>query len=362
MYSPWRSVKGHVYNYLKCDGHELQPNKKFDHSRSSHFCTATSGGKKFFTKISKSEDEKERIKFEFLVHVVLQSVYKIKVKLLHIDEIGNCAMTTEWIGDEDLCDIALSNEYRSDLKNGAECVIDTVLKIAQDVCVSLQTMHENKIIHCDVKVENIVRGCKERKNKDLEYFLVDFGLSQRWTGEREKLGGTYMYADAIIQKKEYIRNFECACSSDLWQLGITLCVMLTGGGFTTTRNEFAYECRDKECVCKECNPDYAAYKAVYCSFYQDIVAGYFKCDKSNLKQKIPTDVSGDELRRLQNVFEKSESFFGCLYASICNLCKQRERSWEFFMIMLSVVHPFPEMRISILSFKKQLKLHLVKFT
>ena len=97
MYSPWRSVKSRVYNYLKADGHQLQANKKLDHSRSSSFCTLTSDGKKFFTKISKGEMEKEKLKFEFFVYTdVLESVYGIEAKLLHVDDgYGNCAVISE---------------------------------------------------------------------------------------------------------------------------------------------------------------------------------------------------------------------------------------------------------------------------
>ena len=145
MLSPWRSVKGHVYNYLKSDGHTLLPSSKLDSSKSSSFCTSTSDGKMFFCKVFKTTKEDEYLEMEYMAHRVLEKLYNLNVKIIHVKDAATRALQMDWIGENDLCDIALSQMYRSNLLLGGSYIFDLSFKVARDVGTSLMLLHEKEI-------------------------------------------------------------------------------------------------------------------------------------------------------------------------------------------------------------------------
>lgn len=99
--------------------------------------------------------------------------------------------------------------------------IEEIVDISTLLCDALGHAHENKIVHADLKPENIIIS----KSKSLK--ILDFGLAafvETATLEtRRKIEGTIHY-----MSPEQISGYELAPSSDLFSLGVLIYEMLTG--------------------------------------------------------------------------------------------------------------------------------------
>lgn len=106
---------------------------------------------------------------------------------------------------------------------------DYVKKVARQLVSALYTMHvESKLVHHDIKPENIVL------NKQEDIVLVDFGISRHFYGEddltrgQSNSEGTILYfapervKTGVKDKKIYGRQ------TDIWAAGITLYYLATG--------------------------------------------------------------------------------------------------------------------------------------
>lgn len=94
------------------------------------------------------------------------------------------------------------------------------VKIVDKICSAVAYMHQKKIIHRDLKFENILF---ESKNDDSEIKIIDFGLSTQYScASMHKVVGTaYTMAPEVIQGN-YTEK------ADLWSVGV-ITYMLLGG-------------------------------------------------------------------------------------------------------------------------------------
>jgi tRNA A-37 threonylcarbamoyl transferase component Bud32 len=98
--------------------------------------------------------------------------------------------------------------------------------IAHQVAEALHYIHENDIVHCDIKTENILLVDSQiGKRRQLVVKLLDFGLARSLVASRnsQTLSGTPHYV-----APERIRGEPASPSSDVYSLGILLYEMLTG--------------------------------------------------------------------------------------------------------------------------------------
>ena len=82
-------------------------------------------------------------------------------------------------------------------------------------------LHDNKICHLDIKIENVMYNKTSHQVK-----LIDFGFSKEIKGEEKQRGfcGSCHYVPPeIIKKRKYDGR-----KADVWSLGVTLFLMLTG--------------------------------------------------------------------------------------------------------------------------------------
>lgn len=130
-------------------------------------------------------------------------------------------LVMELIGGGELFDQIADNEDFLTEEDSA-CII-------KQVCESLHTIHSKKIVHMDVKPENIClvsnqEFTKEGSNTRPQIKLIDFGLAKILgeTPVRDMVGTTEFIAPEII-------NFEPITTSvDMWALGVTVYILLTG--------------------------------------------------------------------------------------------------------------------------------------
>ena len=94
-------------------------------------------------------------------------------------------------------------------------------RILKDVILGVIYLHNHRIIHHDLKLENYLIG------SDGKVKLADFGLSTYFNGEESKpsICGTPNYMSPEILKKDKEAN---GFKSDVWAVGISAFIMLTG--------------------------------------------------------------------------------------------------------------------------------------
>lgn len=118
--------------------------------------------------------------------------------------------------------VPLNKLLRKEGRLGLRQACDIMLQVAE----ALHYIHGKKIVHCDIKTENIliceVPGTKRRQK---QVKLLDFGLARSTTAVRQtgSLSGTPHYV-----APERIRGDEPSPSSDIYGLGVLFYELVTG--------------------------------------------------------------------------------------------------------------------------------------
>lgn len=122
-------------------------------------------------------------------------------------------------------ELASGESLKQFLAKRGQLSVKKACDIVSQVADALMYMHENELIHCDLKPDNIVLIPNEkgvRKSRVVK--LLDFGLAQRLGGaSRDGIFGTpnYLAPEIARQKKP-------SPSADIYSLGILLFELITG--------------------------------------------------------------------------------------------------------------------------------------
>ena len=138
-----------------------------------------------------------------------------------------------WAGTEKNCDVLvqklLGKDLASLMKTYKKFSIKTVIMIAEQMLKLFEKIHESRIIHRDIKPDNIIMG----RSSDYEsLYLIDFGIAKNFMNEEghhiklkdgKPFIGTTRYASAAAHLgKELCRK------DDLESLGYVLVFLLKG--------------------------------------------------------------------------------------------------------------------------------------
>ncbi len=179
-------------------------------------------GKTFALKIihdSVAEDEKARESFFREARLASSLSHPNIASVVDFGEDNNYGafMVMEFL-DGDM----LSNVLHREKNVGIKQACDIMLQVAE----ALHYIHSHRIVHCDIKAENIllceVPGTKRRQK---EVKLLDFGLARSTTAQRHtgSLSGTPHYV-----APERIRGEPPSPQSDIYGLGILFYELITG--------------------------------------------------------------------------------------------------------------------------------------
>lgn len=136
------------------------------------------------------------------------SVYRTKSAYLLVQDFG---------GGGDLCSAVLS---RKKLKE------NVCKRYFREICSAVEHVHNNNLVHLDIKPDNILLKDPEGSS----VFLVDFGLTERAGKKLSQASGTvpYMAPEAFDIDGMPAKGLIVKPSLDMWSLGVLLYSMLTG--------------------------------------------------------------------------------------------------------------------------------------
>ncbi|OCB86056.1 kinase-like protein [Sanghuangporus baumii] len=114
------------------------------------------------------------------------------------------------------------------LKHNRFSNAELVRVISLDIANGLSFLHKNRIVHCDLKPENIMFS-SEKQDRDADSFhirIIDFGLSiQLKTPELNKdVGGTLLYHPPEVFGRERIVSVKM----DMWAFGVVIWEIIHG--------------------------------------------------------------------------------------------------------------------------------------
>ena len=131
--------------------------------------------------------------------------------------INETCILTEYLGGSDLFNTIARPTFQL---NENKCKV-----ITGQILEALSFMHRLKIVHMDIKPNNIMFACKRRDNFHLK--LIDFGLAREVGGlGRARCG---MVGTVEFMSPEVVGGHFAQLESDLWSLGVMLFMMLSGG-------------------------------------------------------------------------------------------------------------------------------------
>ena len=131
----------------------------------------------------------------------------------YFEDEHNIFLITEYLEGGELYDRLIEKKNFSELNAS---------KILKQILSAVSYMHNNGIIHRDLKLENIM--FEEKEDDDLELKIIDFGTSRRiQTNESLSafFGTPYYMAPEIFKK-----NYDNKC--DVWSCGVILYIILSG--------------------------------------------------------------------------------------------------------------------------------------
>jgi len=109
-----------------------------------------------------------------------------------------------------------------DLWNHVPCTEKEAARVISQVLAAVAYMHDNGIIHRDLKLENIML---ENNSPDASVKIIDFGLSTKFLPSKgdpltARVGTVYTMAPEVVKKEQY------TFKADMWSVGVITYVLL----------------------------------------------------------------------------------------------------------------------------------------
>ena len=162
---------------------------------------------------AKQADEAQITRFERESHAMEQLSHPSIVKVFDTIFVeGDHFIVMEYVGGGSLQDR---------LKRDGQLDILYALKVAHDIASAMILVHDQDIIHRDIKPDNILLS------QDGTAKLTDFGMS-RFTYMSRLTGHNMMLGSMLYMSPEQFKKGEAVKQSDIWAFGVMLYEILTG--------------------------------------------------------------------------------------------------------------------------------------
>ena len=181
---------------------------------------------KLIPKVSKSESDLNGLRNEFKIQQKLNHPNVVRV-IESFETQNEIVAVTEYLPGElhKLFDLYKSEKVGNDGRSLPE---SRVREIAVDLLSALHYLHQNRILHRDVKPQNVLIDAKGRAK------LCDFGFARNLglnTHVLTSIKGTPLYmAPELIEERPYDQ------AADLWSVGCILYELLVGSPPFSTKN------------------------------------------------------------------------------------------------------------------------------
>ena len=141
--------------------------------------------------------------------------------------IGHAFTLLSLCNGRDLFDYISSRQDEFDQDPYIHDIEQKAKKCILDVAYALADLHKHKIIHRDIKGENIIYV----DESETSVMLVDFGCSVLLPQSASKLSvkrGELLKGTPLYRAPEVLLRGEYSPKSDIWALGVTLYALLSG--------------------------------------------------------------------------------------------------------------------------------------
>ncbi|XP_021346443.1 twitchin-like isoform X8 [Mizuhopecten yessoensis] len=179
-----------------------------------HRCVEKKTGRVFVAKFINTPYPLDKATVRNEINVMNQTHHP-KLLTLHdaFEDKYEMILVLEFLAGGELFDRIAADDYKM---NEAE-----VINYIRQVCDGLRHMHENSIVHLDIKPENVM--CETKKSTGVK--IIDFGLATKLNPD-EKVKVTT--ATAEFAAPEIVDREHVGFYTDMWAVGVLAYVLLSG--------------------------------------------------------------------------------------------------------------------------------------
>jgi calcium-dependent protein kinase len=189
-------------------------------------CTDTIGIRYACKIMPKEKNKRIRVQQEIKIMKTMMKSNKI----VHFIEAGEDLKNYYII--QELCRGGTVKDYMSGYKHFGE---NTVASLIRGVLRGLCHLHQEGIIHRDIKAGNVLLG---DRSEDADVKLGDFGTSLTLYGDSEEINTIDLHGTPLCMPPESL-SYKCHFKSDIWSVGVLAYYLLTGKfPFNDRENQF----------------------------------------------------------------------------------------------------------------------------
>jgi len=163
------------------------------------------------------------LKHESLLLMELNSRYVVRIWDIHLKgEIKFIDM--EYLEGGDLEDLLLSYPDRKVPEK-------SVIKLMKQISKGMSDIHNNRIIHKDLKPQNIM------KTKSGDIKIMDFGISETFRSSKSRLKETSKSGTPVYMSPEHLLGKNVGKEADIWSFGVMIYELLSGRQLYTGQSQ-----------------------------------------------------------------------------------------------------------------------------
>lgn len=245
------------------------------------------------------------LKRETKILMSMRSEHVVRIWDIHLKgEIKFIDM--EYIDNGDLVDLKLSY---TDKKVPEQVVMDLAKQIAQ----GMMYIHEKKVIHKDLKPQNIML------TKDGIVKIMDFGIAETFRSSMSRIKETSRSGTPAYMSPEQLLGKDVGRESDIWSFGVMLYELLSGKQIYSGQSykDVLFQIKERDYypingVSKEMN---GVLEQCLKYDYNERIKSFQKIDRSFNENEINSIKTAEDINK-----KEKKSVSGCLIGTLLGAC------------------------------------------